>query len=224
MFADALTYPFRKGGWASIVTGAVFSLLLGFLQHVPVVGIAVAVFAAGFFAGFYLDIVSTTMVGDDHVPDWPSFTEFMDDIVVPLLRVIGLVLISFGPLMGLAIWFASTLPESSPQVWWAVGGAMLVGVFYFPMAVLGSCVYGNLFGAMPHVVLPGMWRAMPLYLLAVPGLAVAVGVCGAAEEFGGRIPFVGGLVAAAVALYSMMMQGRLIGLIYRAKREELGWE
>lgn len=224
MFADALTYPLRKGGWAMILTGAIFSLLLDVAQHVPVVGLAAAVFAAGFFAGFYLDMVSTTMAGDNHVPDWSSFTEFLDDIVMPFLRVIGLMIVSFAPWLVLAVWLGWELPEDSPRIWWLGGGALALGALYFPMAVLGSSVWGNLYGALPHIVLPGIWRAMPLYLLAVPGLAIALGVCAAAEEYGGRIPIVGGLVATVVSLYSLMMQARVTGLIYRAKREELGWE
>jgi hypothetical protein len=92
------------------------------------------------------------------------------------------------------------------------------------MALLGSVVCGNLYGALPHIVLPGVFRAMPGYLLAVPGLAVAVAVCGLAEEYSHRIPYVGWLIAAAIAIYSLMVQARVIGLIYREKREALGWE
>jgi hypothetical protein len=220
MFADALSYPLRKGAWAMILTGAIFAVVLDFLKLFPVAGLAAAVFAAGFFCGFYLDIVATTMAGDDHAPDWPSFTEFADDILMPFLRVIGLVIISVIPTVAAAFF----VDEDSPAFWWAVGGALAWGILYFPMAVLGSMTYGNLFGALPHVVVPAIVRAMPGYLLAVLVLVIAVGVCAAAEEFGGRVPYVGWLVATAIAIYSLMMQARLIGLIYREKREQLGWE
>lgn len=220
MFADAVGYPFRFGGWAMIVTGAVFSVVLDFLQAVPVVGLPIGVFAVGFFAGFYLDMVSTTIAGDEGAPDWPSVTEFSDDILMPFLRMIGLLLFSFAPAAAV-IFFVD---EEAPAFPWAVGAAVAWGCLYFPMALLGSVVCGNLFGALPHIVLPGIWRALPGYLLAVPGLVLAAAACGAAAEFSQRIPYVGWFVASALAIYSMMVQARLIGLIYRAKREALGWE
>lgn len=219
MFTDAFGYPFRFGGWVMIVSGAVFAAVLDFLQIFPMVGLPVAVFAAGFFAGFYLDIVSTTMAGDDGVPDWPSVSDFSDDILMPFLRVIGLVLLSFAPVAVVA-WL---LDGKAPAFPWAIGAAVAWGCLYFPMALLGSIVCGNLFGALPHIVLPGIFRALPGYLLAVPGLVIAMAAGGAAEEFGGRIPYVGWLMASAIAIYAMMMQARVIGLIYRGKRETLGW-
>jgi len=220
MFGDALRYPVRKGGWAMILTGTVLAVLLDVFKLTPVFGLAVAIFAAGYFSSFYLDIISSTMAGDDHLPDWPSFTEFLDDVVMPFLRVAGLVIASFWPVFVVPF----VVDEEAPKFWWAIGVALVWGCFYFPMAALGSMMMGNLFGALPHIVLPAIVRSMPGYLLAVIGLAVAVAACGVAEEFGGRIPYVGWFVAAAVALYSLMMQARLIGLIHREKRDALGWE
>ena len=187
MFADAMGYPFRFGGWAMILSGAVLSVVLDFAQTIPVVGLPVGVFALGFFAGFYLDIVSTTIAGDDGVPDWPSVTDFSDDILMPFLRMVGLVLFAFAPMVAV-VYFVS---ERAPAFPWAVGAAVAAGCFYFPMALLGSVVCGNLFGALPHIVLPGILRALPGYLLAVPGMVIAAVACGMAEEYSHRIPYVG---------------------------------
>jgi hypothetical protein len=220
LFADALGYPLRFGGWAMIVTGAVLSVILNFTSGIPVVGLPVAIFSAGFFASFYLDIVSTTIAGDDGMPDWPSVTDFSDDILMPFLRVIGVTLLSFAP--AIAVFFL--MEEKTAAFPWAFGAAIVWGCFYFPMALLGSVVCGNLYGALPHIVAPGVLRAMPGYLLAAPGLVVAMAACGTAEDYSQRLPFVGWLVAAAIALYSLMVQARVIGLIYREKREALGWE
>ncbi len=219
MFTDAFGYPTRNGGWAMILTGAVMAVLLDVATIVPVLGLAVALFSAGYFGGFYLDIVGSTMTGNDRMPDWPSFTDFMDDIVAPFVRLLGLVIVSFAA--AAAVFFLME-PETD-EFWWAFGGAVAFGCFYFPMAVLGSVAAGNLVGALPHVVLPAIFRCLPGYLVVVTGLVVAVVACAVVEEFGGRVPYVGWFVAAVVALYSMMAQGRLIGLIYRAKSEALGW-
>ncbi len=219
MFADAFSYPVRDGGWAMILTGAVLAVVLDVAMFVPMLGLAVAVFSAGYFSGLYLDIVGSTMTGNDRMPDWPSFTDFMDDIVAPFLRIVGLVFVSFALV---AVVFFVVDPEVD-EFWWLIGAAVGVGCFYFPMAVQGSVAAGNLVGALPHVVLPAIFRCLPGYLVVVAGLVVAVGVCGVVEEFGGRVPYVGWFVASGVAIYSMMMQGRLIGLIHREKAEALGW-
>jgi hypothetical protein len=35
--------------------------------------------------------------------------------------------------------------------------------------------------------------------------------------------FTGGVLTAAPSLYRLMAEARLIGLLYRAKREQIGW-
>jgi hypothetical protein len=101
MFLDAVSYPIRGNGWIMIFIGAIFSVILDVLQFAPFIGIAVALFSAGYFGAFYLDIISTTMNDRDDVPDWPSFSSFIDDIVSPFIRLVGLVLISFLPALAL---------------------------------------------------------------------------------------------------------------------------
>ena len=84
-----------------ILMGAIFSVVLDLLQFAPLIGIAVALFSYGYFGAFYLDIISTTMTDRDEVPDWPSFSSFIDDILSPFIRLVGLVLISFLPVFAL---------------------------------------------------------------------------------------------------------------------------
>lgn len=220
MFSNSITYPIRGNGWIMILAGAIFSVLLGFLQMVPIFGFAVALFSAGYFSAFYLDVISTTMTDQDEVPDWPSFSNFADDIVVPFVRIVGLVLLSFGPIIALGIF------GNHKAAWFlpATIGAGMYGCLYFPMAVLATQAFGNLGGALPHIVIPAILRAGFLYLFSVIGLAIGIAVCAAVQSVTESIPFVGWLLTAGVAIYSLMFQARLIGLFYREKREALGWE
>lgn len=220
MFGDALAYPIRRAGWLMIVIGAVFSVILDLMQHAPLFGIAVAIFGAGYFGSFYLDIVSTTMIGRDEVPEWPSFSNFLDDIVVPFLRLCALFLISFWPIVAVV----ALAPGEAEWMPAGVVVAVVFGCLYFPMAVLAAQAFGSVSAALPHVVVPGIFRAMPGYLLGVIGLIAVFFVSGFVEGFTSKIPFVGWFVSAAVALYGLMFQARLIGLIYRREREALGWE
>lgn len=216
---DALTYPIRRSGWIMILLGAIFSVILDVLKFAPAIGIMVAFFSAGYFGAFYLDIISTTMIDRDEVPDWPGFGNFSEDIISPFLRLAGLVLISFLPAMALA--FADQ--ESS---WFlpAIIGAVLYGCFYFPMAVLASQALGGLGAALPHIVVPAMVRALPGYLLAVVALVIGFVASGVVQELSKDIPYIGWFLTAVAGLYSLMFQGRLIGLIYRTKGHKLGWE
>lgn len=219
MFLDAISYPIRGSGWIMILIGAIFSVILNLLQLAPLVGIAVALFSAGYFGAFYLDIIGTTMTDRDEVPDWPSFSSFIDDIVSPFIRLAGLVFISFLP--ALALLFAN---QKAPWFIFAILAAVVYGCFYFPMAVLAAQAFGNLGAALPHIVLPALFRAMPGYLLTVVALAVGFVVCAVAQDFTADIPYIGWFITAAIALYSLMFQGRLIGLIYRTGSDKLGWD
>lgn len=223
MYVDAFSYPLRRDGWMMILTGALFSLLLDFLMHAPLVGLLVLIFSAGYFGAFYLDIVSTTMGGREHVPDWPSITSFWDDIFAPFTRLVALVAISFAPLIIMAF----TLDAATWREWHrspAILSGVAFGCLYFPMAVLAAQSFGSVMAALPHVVLPGMFRAMPGYLIAVAALVIAyvAGVFG--QVYAVRVPYVGWLLTTMVALYAMMFQARVIGLIYLHKQDRLGWD
>lgn len=219
-FADALSYPIRRGGWIMIVLGAVFSVILDFLQAAPLFGLLAAVFGAGYFGSFYLSIISSTMIDRDEVPEWPDFTDFLDDILSPLLRLIGLVFVSFLP----AIVLLFFLDEDVLWTIVALIAAIAWGCFYFPMAIMATLAFGGLGAASPHIVLPAIMRSMPGYLLVVAALVVAAIISAVAEGLAASIPYVGWFIGAALGFYGLMFQGRLIGLLYREKRDRLDWD
>lgn len=203
-----------------ILIGAVFSVIIDFFQFVPIFGFVVGVFGAGFFGAFYLDIVNATMTYHDEMPDWPSVSDFFSDILSPFLRLILLALISFAPLMALAF-----VPDrETPWFLYAVLASVIYGCLYFPMGVLAAQSFGSVGAALPHIVLPAIFRALPGYLPGAGALVFGFLISAFAQNFSSEIPFVGWFFTALIALYSLMFQGRLIGLIYREKREALGWE
>jgi hypothetical protein len=220
MFLDALTYPIRRSGWIMIIAGAIFSLLLDFLQFAPLFGLLALIFSAGYFGSFYLDMIRSTMDGRDEVPDWPSFTNFWDDILLPFAKIVALVVIAFGPLIAL-FFIANRKADWFETAFWA---AVAWGCFYFPMAVLAEQGLGGIGTALPHVVLPAIFRSLPGYALAVVTLVIAVVALHFGQKYAAALPYIGWFLTAAVSLYALMFQARLIGLIYREKRDVLGWE
>jgi len=203
-----------------ILMGAIFSCLLDFLRHIPILSMVAALFSAGYFGSYYLDIISSTMIHRDEVPEWPSFHNFSDDILSPFIRLLGLYLISFAPLI--ALYFLADHKAS----WFipSIVAALFYGCIYFPMSALALLDFGGIGGALPHVVFPAVIRSLPGYLLPVLVLILGVVVCVEAQEYIARIPFVGWFLTALIALYGLMFQGRLIGLVYRDYRERIGWD
>ena len=220
MLFDALTYPIRRSGWMMILCGAIFSIILHVGEFAPFIGGIAGISSAGYFGAFYLDIVGTTMVGRDEVPEWPSPSDYWDDIVSPLLQLSGLIILSFGPSVVIAL----AAPEQAVWHGPAVIAAGALGCLYFPMAVLATQAMGGFDAAFPHIVLPAVWKALPGYLLALTALILVFALCAFAEVLSTRILAIGWFLTPTFALYGLMFQGRLIGLIYRDKRGQLGWE
>jgi len=203
-----------------IVLGAVVSVILDFLQNAPIVGFIAGIFGAGYFGSFYLSVINATMIDRDEVPEFPSFTDFLDDILWPLLRLIGLTILSFFPVFVLGFFGDEGASWYGPAVLCAVAW----GCFYFPMAVMATLAFGGLGAALPHIVIPAIVRSLPGYLLAVLALVLGVILLAVVEILTASIPYAGWFLAALVGFYSLMFQGRLIGLVYRTKRDRLGWE
>jgi hypothetical protein len=217
MLADVLTYPLRSDGWLMIAIGAGFSILMYIARWAPMIGGVVAIFAAGFFAAYYLDIINSTVNGSDDPPDWPSISDFKEDILLPLVNTLGIALISWGPLL---------LTQFIDKTWEAKEacevGAFAFAVIYFPMATLGYVMHGHLGGALPHRVVPAIFRALPGYLIVIVLFTVLTSLSTVSDVIS-RVPLIGIVLTAAPSLYLLMAQGRLIGLLYRSKREQIGW-
>ena len=219
MFKDVVAYPFRNGGWAMILLGAIFAEIMDFASRAPIFGIVAAVFSAGYFAAFYFNIISSTITGHDACPEWPGVTNFMDDILLPLIRVIGTVLLTLLPffICGFAI------NRESDAFLPAILGAIAFACAYFPMAILAVVAWGGLGGALPHRVMPAVFRCLPGYLVVVIVLVLVFAFNIAAREFAAQIPYFGWLISAALSLYLLMAKARLLGLLYLRHQEQLGW-
>lgn len=225
MIADVLTYPVRSGGWLMIVIGTGLSILISisewsrfFAPLSGILGIVALTFGAGFFASYYFDIISATVNDSDDPPDWPNITNFMDDIVSPLLKLLGLLLIAGAPLT-----LALLLDESSPAKEPCVVAGHTFFALYFPMATLGYIMHGHMGGAMPHRVLPAIVRTLPGYLVVVLLFGALAMLSTWSDTIASTVPIVGIALSAAPSLYLLMAEARLIGLLYRSHREKIEW-
>lgn len=205
-----------------ILAGALYAASLNLGVNVPAMGFVGAMMGIRFVT-VYLDIVTFTIVGGHEFPDWPSPGNFWDDTIEPFFRMAVLFFISCAPVN---VVFMTVWCTGSIEAWYALPAclaAAALGAVYFPMAVLATQVFGRISAALPHVVFPAILMAMPFYLL-VPGTFVLIlpPLC-LFKIHHAEIDFGGWFLASASAIYGLMLQARLLGLIYLEKREKLKW-
>jgi hypothetical protein len=215
MFLDSLQYPFCRSGWIIIIAGAAFftiaRMFTGFIGGVAI---------SGYLLAFYMDIISTSAAGEDQCPEWPGFSSFLDDILNPYTRGMFALFVSILPALVLGF---MGVDQSSPPLFVACGVAVIWSAFYYPLAIIGTVVFGNIGGALPHRVLPALARTFPSSLL--PGVmnVLLIGVLIANSLAASHIPFVGKFYDYATYIFCMTIQGRFLGLFYRREQGKLGW-
>jgi len=214
IFADTFKFPFCKSGWITILVGAVFFTFAG---YIPFGGL----FVSGYLIAFYIDIIATSATGKDDCPDWPSFSSFADDIIRPFLQGLGASIISLLPSVALGI--AGLMYQSNALL--ILAGLFLVwSIFYYPVAMIGVVVFGNINGALPQQVLPAFLRTFPASLIlgAVNLLFLALPYGNSWMAHG--YSFVGRIFYYAVYLYCLMAEARFLGLFYRREKAAFQWE
>lgn len=217
--ADVLSYPFRKGGFNMLVVGTILFVISSLVSYSPFLGGTASLFVFAYLCGLYFELVELSSDEDNELFAFPDISDPIEDIVLPTVKVIGVIIISFLPLIGWIIWGDDSLPFYNETIYALVAW----GTFYIPMAMLATITLGSLRGAMIHIVLPSIFKAGPLYLLA----AFMLGAIYTAEAFAfgylDQRPFVTIPAAAFIAMYALMANARTLGLLLQRREEELGW-
>jgi hypothetical protein len=226
---SAFAYPFRGWGLVALVVGTVVTGLLGlgapflFLYMVKLL-------VYGYVCNYLFNIVLHTASDDDRPPEFPDFSNWWEDILHPLLLVIGTTLYCFAPAL---LWFMIYLGYCYYQGWipepdeplCAAGvlGFGFLGLLYYPMALLAVAMFGSKTGLNPRVVVPSILRVPGPYLVVCALLAVVAGV-----QIIFRLVLPGQSLIALFAaqflsLCGLMISMRLLGVLYRTHKQRLGW-
>jgi pSer/pThr/pTyr-binding forkhead associated (FHA) protein len=234
----AFTFPFKGNGLYILVIGAVCMAAVEFLERIALFGrLALFLFSkvllTGYLYAFMQNIIQSTANGEDKPPAWPDFNSFWEDMLQPYLQLLGCVAFCFGPAIALNLWLgwwdpltgvlSGTPPD--PFKLTIVLLALLTGAAYFPMALLAVSMFDSLSALNPMLVIPSMLKAKVEYLVVLlvsAGVFVMIVVKAVALIYI-PIPILPSLVSAGISLYLFMVEVRLLGLLYRAKRHELGW-
>lgn len=214
---DILTYPFRGGGKYILLIGVILTLAGNLVSIAPLVGGIAGLLLYAYFCAVYFKLIESTSTGGTEAPDYPDISNFFEDVIWPMLQITFILLLSFGPF---AIYAYRAGEEMNPLI---SGGLLILGIVYFPMALLAAVILGRLSAAGPHVVFPSIFRAGWYYLLAVGILVLIYGAEMACGELLEEFFIIKYLVMAVVSMYAMMANARTLGLVFRDRREELNW-
>ena len=202
-----------------LVVGTILFVISSLVSYSPFLGGTAALFVFAYLCGLYFELVELSSDEDNELFTFPDISDPIEDIVLPTVKVIGVIIISFLPLIAWIIWGDDSLPLYNETIYALVA----LGIFYIPMAMLATITLGSLRGAMIHIVLPSIFKAGPLYLL----VAFMLGAIYTAEAFAfgylDQWPFVTIPVAAFIAMYALMTNARTLGLLLQRREEELGW-
>jgi hypothetical protein len=217
----AFAYPFKGSGLLLLGLGTVFFVILAFALRLALVfQFAIRVFTFGYLFAFMQRIISSSATGEDEVPDFPDVTEIWSDIILPFLFFTGTVIVSFAPAIAVTFLFHDHALHAPILI-----AALAICGCYLPMALLAVAVSDNFFALSPHVVLPSIVRVAAPYLVAciLLGALVAVrwGVAHALSFL--HIPILPAILDGFVSLYLLIVEMRILGLLFRCYRERLRW-
>ncbi len=226
----AFVYPFRGMGILILIVATILFAALGFLGR-GIMGLLIQIVAIGYLYSYVQNIIHSTAAGEDKLPDLPA----MDDVFSGCFRLIGTVLMAFGPAMVLAY---LAIAQEQPTAGIALIPAIIFGCVYLPMAFLAVAMKDNVMASNPLVVVPSILR-VPLEYLVTAILVVGMfGVRFLGDRISGEMAvqafetrsmsemlmlFCLRALWAFLSVYLLTVTMRILGLLYLTKRDRLGW-
>ena len=226
----AFVYPFKGDGVILLAAGTIFYAIINaasfFAQFALLYGAVVILMLTGFAMGYLISylrsIVASSAAGKEELPNWPDFTEFYGDIMAPFLQFLGTLLVCFLPALAVWLFVARDHPLAVP----ARVAAILFGCVWFPMAFLAVTMFDSLAALNPLLIFLSIIRIPVQYLLTVLLLAGLLVLRSTGQGLLERllpIPILGGLVVGFAGLYLLTVEMRILGLLYLANADRLGW-
>jgi hypothetical protein len=230
----AFKYPFKGDGIVLMCVGTILFLVVDGARWIsgfaPIYGliavILLTIFGTGYLTAFLRRVITSTAQGDEEMPEWPEIDDFASDVFVPFAQFIGTVLFCFAPMIGLTVYALVGSHGDSAWLGWATTATMLFGCVYFPMAFTAVAMSDSIAGVNPMVVIPSIMRVLGPYLLTVVVLAVILLVRWLLFRFLGivlPIPFLPTIITSLIGLYLLVVEMRILGLLYRNNKDRLGW-
>jgi hypothetical protein len=218
IFKDILTFAWRGSGKYVLITCVVLSVIADLAGLAPIFGAIASLLLSGYFCAIYYQLIQSSATGGKEAPDFPDTSNIFEDIIWPMLQILVVGIVSFGPFLGYVIWAGDK--SVSPMIAFALLG---FGAVYFPMAMLAVVILGYTGALSPHIVLPAIFRGGWIYWVGVIMLLVLYSAGSVVKDiFSGHF-IIGHLIMAVIGSYTLMTNARILGVVYRERQEELGW-
>ena len=218
-YLSAFSYPLRGSGLSLLVVG---SLCFGIAGMLPMGGL-MSLLITGYMAAYMFKIINETAIGNLEPAEWPGFTNIFDDILIPLFQYVFVHIICFVPMI-LSLYVGVGMTGLENLVNGELGGLIgtlllsgllgLGGLAYLPLALLSVALNNSVLGVHPGIVFRLMAHLGKEYLIVLGVLFLSVLLNVWLQGLLGGIPFVGGLIASGVGLYTTMVYSHILGLIY----------
>ncbi len=220
---DVLSYPFRRGGRNMLVMGSILFGLLFVVGISPTLGGMASLILMAYFCGIYFELLNLSTDPEGELFCFPDLSDPIEDVLLPFVQVVGVILIAFGPYIAWHFW-GGNVEHFSPLGPISTSNILLVwGFVYFPMAMLATVLVGSLIGASPHIVLPGIVRSGYLYFIAIILLGAIFDLVETVLTHTTANPLLVIPVTSFLCMYVLMAHARTLGLLYQRREEELGW-
>jgi hypothetical protein len=132
----------------------------------------------------------------------------------------------FAPVIGLTIYALVGSDGNSSWLGWATMAAMLFGCVYFPMAFTAVAMSDSMLAISPLVVVPSIMKVLGQYVLTVVVLALILLARWLLFHLLEKIlpvPLLPTIITSLIGLYLLVVEVRILGLMYRNNKDRLGW-
>jgi hypothetical protein len=201
---EALAFPFKQ---SSLRMFLIVCALHGFerlLLNLPVVSMGTLAITGYLFA-VQFNLIYTTGNGYKEAPNFPDFSDWFDNILVPLLKVALVWILAFAP--ALLIWWQLDVSDGE----WLDWLPMLFVYCFLPIGLMIVAMDSVAEVVNPVTVLSAIRDAGMDYIWLVLGFGKWIIV---SEELDTLFP--GSWILGAIfGSYGLMFTGRLIGAVYR---------
>ena len=225
----AFAYPFKGAGVLILICATIAFSALHFIGG-GLFGIFIQGCLYGFVFLFMQNIILTT-TSDESEP--LSFPE-VSSLYGAAFQLAATVVASFW--LTIALTIAKYEDVDIPGA--AIMGSVILGGFYFPMALLAVAMKDTVMAANPLVVIPAILKAPGKYIVTVVLLLGVFGIRQLGNLISGGAGHVamttssGNALAAALAIqsglalvsvYLLTVTMRILGLFYNGAKQKLGW-
>lgn len=201
------------------------------LRFAGVIGLIGTLVIAGYLCTFYMAVIKETAAGEDELPN--VWIDDVWELISSLFKFLG----TWACVLLPALLFAAAEFAYGNQVHWeAVKWLAIVGLFFWPVVILGVALGGSFYGLWPHVIVRTALVA-PLPYLALCGvLLVAAGIttfpstqlyADLVNSLSNRTnrsflwPLI--LINSGLGVYAIIVAMRSVGLYYRHYKQRFPW-